>query len=65
MEKYQRYLELRIRTLKRELEAITKATALKDADLDTLALYRSTIRARLSEMDMALEYWMFMKNAKS
>jgi hypothetical protein len=65
MEKFKKYLELRIKVLKREVEACDTLADRDSTNQDALTVYRAKVKARLSEMEMALEYWKFMRNAKS
>jgi len=61
MEKYKRYLELRIRTIKKNLEACKRLE--EAAQQPALAAYQSKLYARLSEVEMGLEYWKYMEDA--
>lgn len=47
------------------MEATLELAKLETTDQDALAAYRAQTKARLSEMEMALEYWKFMEDAKS
>lgn len=63
MEKFQRYLELRVQVLQRELEACDKLLAYDNTNEEALVNYKSKTKARLSEIEMAIEYWDFMHRA--